>query len=154
MSELLFTCCCGNTGVERYPNKSAQKVDPGEEHPPSASAGTRTHDLSNHESGDLTTELSPLESGDPDDPSDALSWNTGNIVDNLFPKGLRNKLSTVLPVLFTMLPVFHLCSGGSSGSTLSVVHGVIQRTSCQLWSPVLSGRASERSPSFTPVASI
>ena len=43
----LFTCYCGNTGVERIPKyESAQKVDPGEENSPAAPAGTRTRDLS------------------------------------------------------------------------------------------------------------
>ena len=51
----------GNTGVERIPkSESAQKVDPGEENSPAAPAGIRTLDLFNHESGALTTELSPL----------------------------------------------------------------------------------------------
>ena len=39
-------CFCGNTGVERIPKESAQKVDPGEENSPAAPAGTRTRDLS------------------------------------------------------------------------------------------------------------
>ena len=33
-----FTCYCGNTGVDGYRNESAQKVDPGEENSPAASA--------------------------------------------------------------------------------------------------------------------
>ena len=56
-----FTCYCGNTGVERIPKQeSAQKVDPGEENSPAAPAGIRTRNLFDHESGALTTELSPL----------------------------------------------------------------------------------------------
>ena len=55
----LFTCDCGNTGVERIPKLlSAHKVDPGEENVPTALAGTGTRDLSiTIESGALTTEL-------------------------------------------------------------------------------------------------
>ena len=46
-------------GGNGYRNESAQKVDPGEENSPGAPAGTRTQ---RHESGALTTELSPLPS--------------------------------------------------------------------------------------------
>ena len=42
-----FTCHCGNTGVERTPNKSQHtKVNPGEEKSPAAPAGIRTLNLS------------------------------------------------------------------------------------------------------------
>ena len=54
-----FTCYCGNTGVERIRNKSAQKVDKGEENSPVVfAAGTQTRDLSiTTESDALTAEL-------------------------------------------------------------------------------------------------
>ena len=58
-----FTHCCGNTGVERIPKvsiESAQKVDPGEENPHAAPAGTRTRDLSITSPTLRTTELSTL----------------------------------------------------------------------------------------------
>ena len=42
----LFTCHCGNTGVERTPNESAHKVDSGEENSLAAPAGDRTRNLS------------------------------------------------------------------------------------------------------------
>ena len=42
-----FTCHCGNTGVERTPNKEpAYKVDSEEENYPAAPAGIRTRNLS------------------------------------------------------------------------------------------------------------
>ena len=41
-------------------NKSAQRINPGEENSPAAPARIRTRILSNHESGALTTELSRL----------------------------------------------------------------------------------------------
>ena len=58
----IFYVLLRNTGVESIPKwESAQKVDPGEENVPAAPAVTRTRDLSiATESGDLTTEPSPL----------------------------------------------------------------------------------------------
>ena len=54
----LFTCHCGNTGVERTPKKeSAQKVNPSEEKFPAAPAGIRTRNLFDHESGALANKL-------------------------------------------------------------------------------------------------
>ena len=50
-------------GWNGYRNKSAQKVDPGEENSPAVPVGIRTLDLSNHESGAVTTELSPAPLG-------------------------------------------------------------------------------------------
>ena len=58
----IFYVLLRNTGVgwDRY-RKEAQKVDPGEENSPAAPAVTRTRDLSiTTDSGDLTTEPSPL----------------------------------------------------------------------------------------------
>ena len=53
-------------GLERIPKfDSAQKADPREENSPAAPAGIRTRDLIiNHESGAVTTELSPLSVSD------------------------------------------------------------------------------------------
>ena len=42
----VFSCHCGNTGVERTPNESAHNVVPGEENSPAVPAGIGTHDLS------------------------------------------------------------------------------------------------------------
>ena len=47
-------------GWNTYQNKSAQKVDPGEENSPTAPSGTRTHNLSIMSPALHTTELSPL----------------------------------------------------------------------------------------------
>ena len=41
-----FTCHCGNTGVERTPNKSQHTINPGEENYSAAPAGIRTRNLS------------------------------------------------------------------------------------------------------------
>ena len=77
----LFTCHCGNTGVERTPKKeSAEKVNPREEKFPAAPAGIRTRNLFDHESGALTNKL---------------SWLTGI---------LRTYLRAYLPIDFFNLP--------------------------------------------------
>ena len=47
-------------GWNRYQNKSAQKVDPGEENSSAAPSGTQTHILSIMSPALHTTELSPL----------------------------------------------------------------------------------------------
>ena len=54
---LLRAATAVTRGWNGYRNKSAQKVEPGKENSPAAPAGIRPF---GHESGALTTELSPL----------------------------------------------------------------------------------------------
>ena len=53
-------CNCGNTEVERTPNKSANKVDSGEENSPAAPAGDSNSQPFDNESGALNNKLSRL----------------------------------------------------------------------------------------------